>query len=179
MKTTLTQLLSIQLLIALVITPAIAQNNNYTPLNDILSTLNPLEIVENIDGIKRSIDLKIQFEKGSAKLLPAGKRQLEILGKAMSQERLLAFNFQVIGHTDASGDAAYNQTLSELRAESAVNFLTQVTNVDKQRLLAVGKGETQLKPRLAPNSPEHRRVEIIAIPMQEVSTDHKEQKIRW
>ena len=52
-------------------------------------------------------------------------------------------NIEMRAHTDARGTAAYNQILSQKRAESAVAFLRN-NGVGSERYTAVGLGETQL-----------------------------------
>ena len=47
----------------------------------------------------------------------------------------------VEGHTDSIGSDAYNQKLSEKRAQTVYNYFTS-KGVDASRLTAVGKGET-------------------------------------
>ncbi|WP_051189703.1 OmpA family protein [Daejeonella oryzae] len=54
-----------------------------------------------------------------------------------------AINIQLNSHTDARGSAAYNQWLSQKRAQSVVNYLIKL-GVSPQRLKAAGFGETQL-----------------------------------
>lgn len=48
----------------------------------------------------------------------------------------------IIGHTDSTGPEEYNQMLSEKRAQSVVNYLTD-KGVDKERLEYIGKGESE------------------------------------
>ena len=48
----------------------------------------------------------------------------------------------VVGHTDSTGDASYNQNLSERRAE-AVSFVLRNAGVSGSRLRTVGQGESQ------------------------------------
>ena len=55
---------------------------------------------------------------------------------------------EISSHTDDKGDGAYNLDLSQKRAESVVNFLTE-RGIEKDRLVAKGYGET--KP-IAPNT---------------------------
>jgi len=67
----------------------------------------------------------------------------------------------VIGHTDSVGSNAANQTLSENRAQSVLDYFAG-QNVNPLRLQAYGKGETE--PR-ADNGTEagrqlNRRVEL-------------------
>ncbi len=73
---------------------------------------------------------------------------------------------QVIGHTDNSGSAAYNQDLSQRRAVSVAQVLWQ-NGVPTQRVQAFGRGEDQ--PVASNLTPEgraaNRRVEIIIRPL--------------
>ena len=54
---------------------------------------------------------------------------------------------QVAGHTDSLGNDAYNQALSERRAQAVADALTDL-GVDRGRLLVAGYGETR---PVAPN----------------------------
>lgn len=70
------------------------------------------------------------------------------------------------GHTDNTGSAQYNQTLSERRAVSVARYLDS-RNVDSRRLLVVGFGEAR---PIAPNeTPQgkasNRRVEVRISPI--------------
>jgi outer membrane protein OmpA-like peptidoglycan-associated protein len=72
---------------------------------------------------------------------------------------------QVIGHTDNTGSAAYNQNLSTRRAQSVASVL-QYNGVPAGRIIAIGRGEDQ---PIASNLTEegraqNRRVEIIIRP---------------
>lgn len=49
----------------------------------------------------------------------------------------------IVGHTDATGDAAFNQQLSERRAESVKNILVNTFSIDESRFNFSGKGETE------------------------------------
>ena len=51
---------------------------------------------------------------------------------------------QVISHTDAQGDDASNLKLSENRSSSVINYLIN-KGVLKERLNAIGKGETEIR----------------------------------
>jgi outer membrane protein OmpA-like peptidoglycan-associated protein len=72
---------------------------------------------------------------------------------------------QVVGHTDNTGSAAYNQNLSQRRAQSVASVL-QANGVPGGRIIAIGRGEDQ---PIASNLSEagraqNRRVEIIIRP---------------
>lgn len=70
---------------------------------------------------------------------------------------------QVVGHTDAIGSEAYNQSLSEARARAVADYLAR-QGVATDRMVVGGVGEAQ---PVAPNTSEegrarNRRVEISA-----------------
>lgn len=72
---------------------------------------------------------------------------------------------QVIGHSDSTGEAGYNQNLSVQRANSVVNVLAGA-GVSFTRLQGIGRGEDQ---PVASNLTEegkaqNRRVEIVILP---------------
>lgn len=71
-------------------------------------------------------------------------------------------NVEIVGHTDTSGAASYNQTISEKRAESVANALVE-KGVDASRIHARGEGESN---PIASNETRegrqlNRRVEVI------------------
>jgi outer membrane protein OmpA-like peptidoglycan-associated protein len=72
---------------------------------------------------------------------------------------------QIEGHTDSKGSDTYNQTLSQRRAQSVIRYLAKSLGVKEDRLLAVGKGESD---PIADNSTDsgrqkNRRVQIVNI----------------
>ncbi len=71
----------------------------------------------------------------------------------------------VVGHTDSTGDAAYNLGLSNRRAEAVQAVLVQ-NGVPAWRIRAVGRGETQpvASNQTANGRAQNRRVEIIITP---------------
>lgn len=69
---------------------------------------------------------------------------------------------RVEGHTDSKGSEAYNQKLSERRAQSVANALIQ-RGVDPIRIETIGFGETQ---PISSNDADNRRVNIVIIPIQ-------------
>ena len=72
---------------------------------------------------------------------------------------------QVVGHTDSDGDAAYNQQLSERRANAVANILINA-GVPSGRLQTFGRGESQpIASNLsADGKARNRRVEIVILP---------------
>ena len=109
---------------------------------------------------KPNVDLSIQFEFDSAKLLPESRPLLDNLAKAINSDKLRGFTFVVEGHTDIVGSADYNQKLSNQRALSVLAYLAS-KGVSKERLKALGKGSTELLMPDKPDAAENRRVRII------------------
>ena len=110
---------------------------------------------------QRSVDLTVPFARGSADLTAKAQRQLTELAHALAGERLQGFEIGVYGHTDASGPADYNRTLSEARAAAVVRYLTERFALDAARFRHAGHGEDRLLDGIDPSSPRHRRVEIV------------------
>ena len=109
---------------------------------------------------KPNVDLSIQFEFDSAKVLPESRPLLDNLAKAINSDKLRGFTFVVEGHTDIVGSADYNQKLSNQRALSVLAYLAS-KGVSKERLKALGKGSTELLMPDKPDAAENRRVRII------------------
>jgi len=101
--------------------------------------------------------LEVGFAAGSAEVRHA-PGALDPICRVLREQA--GRRFAVVGHTDASGPADYNERLSRRRAESVAALLKARCGLMEGRLLPVGLGETQPLPALAPTSPEQRRVEL-------------------
>jgi OmpA-OmpF porin, OOP family len=108
-------------------------------------------------------DMRIQFEFGSAELTPSARQVLDELGAALKSDELSAFQFSLVGHTDAVGSDAANLSLSELRAQSVKDYLIGQFQIDPARLEASGVGEADLADPSDPNNGINRRVVITNI----------------
>lgn len=102
----------------------------------------------------------VNFEFDSAKLTPAGQAAVAEAAEGIKASQGASFN--VIGHTDSKGSNAYNQRLSERRANSVAKALVQ-NGVSSGQLMTSGMGETQpiADNRTAEGRAANRRVEII------------------
>ena len=83
------------------------------------------------------------------------------LGKALSDASLKGSTFVVAGHTDAIGGEAYNQDLSERRADTIKKYLTEKYGITGSDLVTVGYGKTKPKDANAPMDPANRRVQVV------------------
>jgi OmpA-OmpF porin, OOP family len=111
----------------------------------------------------RTIDIAVFFDYDSARLTEEASVQLEPLGHALQSRELLAHRFLIAGHTDASGDPAYNRSLSLKRSAAVRAYLSETYGVDPMRLVIYGWGQSRLKDPANPFSGVNRRVEIALI----------------
>ena len=109
---------------------------------------------------KPAVDLSIQFEFDSAKILPESKPLLDNLAKAINSNELRGFAFMVEGYADGVGLPAYNLRLSDQRATAVLNYLASTGAVSRVRLKAIGKGSNDLLLPDKPDAAENRRVRI-------------------
>ena len=106
----------------------------------------------------------VTFATDSSDLSPAFFSVLTSVSKVMTEfDRTVV---EVAGHTDSTGSDAYNQGLSERRANSVSRYL-QTQGINGQRLITLGMGESR---PVADNSSEsgrqaNRRVEITMVPI--------------
>ncbi|MBE3638982.1 OmpA family protein [Mangrovicoccus algicola] len=119
------------------------------------------DIAQALDGKGMAVLDGLDFATGSADLpepVPASVSQLAAWMTAHPRARAT-----VVGHSDASGDAAANQALSRQRAESVRRYLVERLGLAGARLEAAGVGA--LAPRASNATPEgrrlNRRVEVV------------------
>lgn len=110
-----------------------------------------------------AVDLEIFFEYDSSAITQPALPKLATLGQALSDDRLKGKTFLIGGHTDARGSDAYNQSLSERRAEAVKQHLSTTFKLDPTTLIAIGYGEEQLKSPGAPEADENRRVQVVTL----------------
>jgi len=108
-----------------------------------------------------SIDLEINFEFNSDRIGRAALPTVEALGKALTDPALKGNTFILAGHTDAKGKPAYNQSLSERRADAVKEFLIEKYSIPATTLVTAGYGQTRLKNTKEPFAAENRRVAIV------------------
>jgi outer membrane protein OmpA-like peptidoglycan-associated protein len=118
------------------------------------------EIAE-LAATKPKIDLEIQFDYNSADISKGSTTAVQELGKALSSPDLKGSTFVVAGHTDAIGGEAYNQELSERRADTIKKYLTEKYGIAGADLVTVGYGESKPKDANAPMDPTNRRVQVV------------------
>ena len=82
----------------------------------------------------------VEFDLNSDRILPSNT---PILNNAINYINSSNSNFKVIGGTDTRATDAYNQNLSERRANNVKDYLIR-NGADKTKLEAIGRGEKDL-----------------------------------
>lgn len=113
-------------------------------------------------GLFRSIGVNFEFNR--AELMPSSRRVLDNVADVL--RRYPQLRIGVAGHTDSIGSDAYNQALSQRRAEAVrTYFLETYPDLDPSRLEARGFGES--RPIAENTNPTgrtlNRRVEFIVL----------------
>ena len=107
----------------------------------------------------------VAFASDSAELASGAEAQLKTVAGQLAQYPD-GGTLTIVGHTDDVQDDAYNQALSEKRANAVKTRLQQLTSLDKWQTSVSGKGESE--PRINDTTDEaraaNRRVEITLTP---------------
>ncbi|WCK01134.1 OmpA family protein [Agrobacterium tumefaciens] len=132
----------------------------------------PVERVYSLDEVRysarirdkvRRIDLDtITFATGSAEIPMAQARSLRKVADAINKalQKNPAETFLIEGHTDAVGSDESNLVLSDERAASVANVLTDVYGIPPENLATQGYGERYLKVQTLGPEQQNRRVTI-------------------
>ncbi|MFW5808762.1 MAG: OmpA family protein, partial [Spirochaetota bacterium] len=107
--------------------------------------------LDRLDRGKAYIVDAITFEHNEAYLRRQSLPMLERILNIMKKDRTLKLS--VYGHTDSTGDAAYNMRLSLRRADAVAAYLIK-NGISPERVTAAGLGETR---PIAPNDTEQGR----------------------
>ncbi|MBI5265590.1 MAG: OmpA family protein [Bradyrhizobium sp.] len=110
---------------------------------------------------KPNIDLEITFDYNSANISAKSLPAVQALGRALTSSDLKGSTFVVAGHTDAAGGDAYNQDLSERRADAIKRYLVDKYSVGAADLVTVGYGKSKLKDPSQPMAEVNRRVQVV------------------
>ena len=97
--------------------------------------------VQNMNKFQMAKSESVLFAFNSDKLTADGKAQLdELANQAKGMDR---FVVEVQGFTDKSGNAAYNDTLSEARAQAVARYLTNQYQIPVRDISMLGSGYAQ------------------------------------
>ena len=126
-------------------------------------SLDEIRYSPTVRQLMPSIDLNtINFETGSWDIPPDQAARLQVIADGLN--RAMARNprevFLIEGHTDAVGNPVDNLSLSDRRAESAAELLTQQFGVPAENLTSQGYGAQYLKEQTDGPSRINRRVTV-------------------
>jgi outer membrane protein OmpA-like peptidoglycan-associated protein len=119
------------------------------------------EEIATIVKDKPKIDLEINFDYNSANISAKSLPSVQALGRALSNQSLKGSTFVIAGHTDGVGTDAYNQDLSERRADAIKRHLVDKFGIAGTDLVTVGYGKSKLKDPANPTAAANRRVQVV------------------
>ena len=130
-----------------------------------------IEVVATKSAVSATARVEREVVIAAGILFAFDSAELSEDGKLIILERIATlgnknnkFEVRVIGHTDSTGPEAYNQALSERRAQSVATFIEQMKKSPDANVEYIGKGESE--PLESNDTREgraaNRRVEIIA-----------------
>jgi outer membrane protein OmpA-like peptidoglycan-associated protein len=134
---------------------------------EVQKAMTALSAEEAQDSIRINLPENILFDFDNDKIRPAAKPALTELSVLLRHYKTAPVTIN--GHTDNKGSDAYNQKLSERRAQAVKNYLVQNFTIDTGRLDTQGLGESQpIAPNSKPNGVDdpqgrqkNRRVEVV------------------
>lgn len=91
---------------------------------------------------KISLSSGASFNTGSANLSAEGKAELDSLSSKLKQVGNGLKSVTVEGHTDGSGPASFNQTLSQKRSDAVKAYLV-AKGIEGSKIVSKGFGESQ------------------------------------
>jgi chemotaxis protein MotB len=133
-----------------------------------------IQVKHTQQGTRLSFEDQVLFDFGKATINPAGFAFLDTIAKALKR---VTYAVRVEGHTDnvpiQTKRFPSNWELSVARAVNVVKYFAEVSNINPQRLSAVGYGES--RPVASNDIPteraKNRRVEILLL------TEGKEENV--
>ena len=126
-------------------------------------SLDEIRYSPNVRMLMPSIDVNtINFDLGSWEISPDQAAKLQVIADGLNRaiQRNPREVFLIEGHTDATGNDTDNLSLSDRRAESAAELLTQQFGVPAENLTSQGYGSQYLKEQTDGPSRINRRVTI-------------------
>lgn len=155
--------------------PAVKQSSNFSfrgrywdtdekavVLKDVRIAKGAVPLYDRMLSDGKFITYGITFDVGKSTIKPESMGEINRIVQLMNENPDLRFSVE--GHTDSTGNAASNQTLSEARSKAIVDKLVEL-GVSADRLSSAGKGQNS---PIADNATDegrakNRRVEFVKI----------------
>jgi outer membrane protein OmpA-like peptidoglycan-associated protein len=123
-----------------------------------IANFNPNQIANGSNIGNLQLQEEVKFTTDSALLTDQGKKTLDKLSHEIAEFNEQTIGVRVIGHTSRFGEADFNQTLSQKRAQTVANYLRD--RGLKHKIVAVGKGSSQPLAGVHPEDRRNQRTEI-------------------
>lgn len=135
---------------------------NNTSIKNIRIARGAVPLYDRMMSEGKFITYGITFDVGKSTIKPESMGEINRIVRLMTDNPDLKFSVE--GHTDSTGNAASNQTLSEARSKAIVDKLVEL-GITADRLTSSGKGQTT---PIADNATDegrakNRRVEFVKI----------------
>jgi len=122
-------------------------------------------------GMVLTLGGDVLFDTGKATIAPGARAQLDRVAQFLREHP--GREVVVTGHTDSTGTASFNQTLSEQRAAAVGSYLT-AAGIDGRRVATRGRG---LSMPVASNATsagrqQNRRVDILVLDAGQKASEH-------
>lgn len=123
-----------------------------------------VSVTRDGDNIILNMPGNITFQTDSSDLNPRFHQVLDSVYEVLAEYQKTLI--EIDGYTDSTGGAAYNQALSQRRAQSVSSYLVR-KGIDQQRTLVQGFGETHpvASNDTAEGRAQNRRVELTLVPL--------------
>ena len=121
----------------------ILTNSSVIEVKSISNGINWLKELMDANQIKIESRVRlnpVEYELDKAEIGPTNAHELDKLAALMKSYPFL--DFELTGFTDRFGSNEYNQRLSELRAQTALEYLVN-RDIQPTRLMAIGAGESE------------------------------------
>ena len=153
--------------------PDINNDNQVPTVEELANILFNVRGLERVTTVKvRSItfgnktgqaeSIIINFSLDSFDLSATSKKILDVLGQLMISE-LKPHSYLIVGHANSLGTSAYNNQISQQRAETVKHYLITNFDIEPDRLYTSGKGEDEPLDPENPDSSQNQRVQIEAL----------------
>jgi outer membrane protein OmpA-like peptidoglycan-associated protein len=117
--------------------------------------------VTNLDNYQPKETATVYFRSGSATLSPDAKKDLDDLAQKAVNEK--GYLVEIAGFADTTGNAAFNQELSQRRAEAVIHYLEESGNIPIHRILTpsgLGTSHEAADNKTSAGRKLNRRVEV-------------------
>jgi OOP family OmpA-OmpF porin len=117
-------------------------------------------VVANLDNYKSIADVNVTFGFDKSVLTAQDRQTLDDFATGLAEKR--SYILAVTGGTDSTGDANYNYSLSQRRADAVVNYLATKYNIPPHKfyLIGIGKDQQVASDKTAAGRAKNRRVEV-------------------